>query len=240
MSDITALVEELIAAGVAAGLAASVVARAIVIGKDAAAYRDDLPDTRSKAAIRQQRYRERNAGVTKRNENVTQRNAAGERNAVTENVTERNETITERNENVTPLRSANNDISYLLTSSSNSLEKKERKKERQPRKRNAPLPDDWTPSLRAFQLAEQCGQNVQIVEQIFRDYLKSSGKLYADYDAAFNNFIRNQQRFNGRHGTATSKSGSLVDAINRDLAALEQSEGTHFELPEGRIRLISS
>ncbi len=232
MSDITALVDELIAAGVAPGLAASVVARAIVIGKDAAAYRDDLPDTRSKAAIRQQRYRERNANVTKRNENVT---------PVTrdDNVTKRNETITERNENVTPLRSDNSAIS--LSSSSTDIQEKEgRKKERIPRKRNAPLPDDWTPSLRAFQLAEQCGQNVQIVEQIFRDYLKSSGKLYADYDAAFNNFIRNQQRFNGKHGTVPSKSGSLIDAIDRELDALKQSEGTHFELPEGRIRLISN
>lgn len=42
------------------------------------------------------------------------------------------------------------------------------------------------------------------------------------------------------HGTNQAKSGSLVAAINRDLAALEQSEGTHFELPEGRIRLISN
>jgi hypothetical protein len=181
---------------------------------------------KSAGALRQQRYRERN----KASQSVTERNED-----------EASPTVTKRNENVTPLRPVETHISYLLTSSSNSLpEKKESKKERQPRKRNAPLPDDWAPSLRAFQLAEQCGQNVQIVEGIFRDYLKSSGKLYADYDAAFNNFIRNQQRFNGKHGTDSPKSGSLVAAINRDLAALEQSEGTHFELPEGRIRLISN
>ncbi len=38
------------------------------------------------------------------------------------------------------------------------------------------------------------------------------------------------------HGT---NKNSLVASINRDLAALEQPESAHFELPEGRIRLIS-
>jgi hypothetical protein len=210
LSDIGALVEELIAAGTPPALAASVVARAVLAGKDAAPYRDDLPDVRSKAAIRQQRYRERNANVTKRNENVTQRN-------VTQNVTKRNESVTERNENVTPLRPDNSCI-YLSSSSSNLEDKKERKKERVPRKRNAPLSDDWSPSLKAYQLAEQCGQNVQIVEQIFRDYLKSSGRLYADYDAAFNNFIRNQQRFNGN--VKNGKVGTFDAAYERVLEKL--------------------
>jgi hypothetical protein len=218
-----AIVTKLIAGGMDPVEAASLLAHAVIEMTVPAGGK-------SSAAIRQQRYRERNKSVTKRNESVTEHNGV-----------ERNETVTNRNETVTPLRPGNSPISYLLPSSSNSLsEKKESKKERQPRKRNAPLPDDWAPSLRAFQLAEQCGQNVQIVEGIFRDYLKSSGKLYADYDAAFNNFIRNQQRFNGKNGTATSKSGSLVESINRELEALKQSEGTHFELPEGRIRLISS
>jgi hypothetical protein len=225
LSDIGALVEELIAAGTPPAVAASVVARAVLAGKDAAPYRDDLPDVRSKAAIRQQRYRERNASVTKRNENVTQRNAEN----VTPNVTERNETITERNENVTPLRPDNSRI-YLSSSSSNSEEKKERKKERIPRKRNAPLSDDWSPSLKAYQLAEQCGQNVQIVEQIFRDYLKSSGRLYADYDAAFNNFIRNQQRFNG--STKNAKTGGFDDAYERVLEKL--NAGFAGSAPEER------
>lgn len=41
------------------------------------------------------------------------------------------------------------------------------------------------------------------------------------------------------YGTNPTKSGSLVDSINRDLAALQQSEGAHFELPEGRILRLS-
>lgn len=222
MNAAQAIVTKLIAGGMDPAEAASLLAHAVVEMTVPAGGK-------SANAARQQRYRDRNKSVTKRNESVTE-----------ENEPERNETVTNRNETVTPLRPGNSPISYLLTSSSNNLsEKKESKKERQPRKRNAPLPDDWTPSLRAFQLAEQCRQNVQIVEGIFRDYLKSSGKLYADYDAAFNNFIRNQQRFNGKHGTVPSKSGSLIDAIHRELAIVQQSESPDFELPEGRILRIS-
>lgn len=216
MSDIGALVDELIALGVPPGAAASVVARAIMVGKDAAPFRDDLPDTRSKAALRQKRYRERNANVTKRNESVTK-----------------------RNESVTPLRSDETDISYLLTSTSKNLsEKKERKKERVPKKRNAPLPENWTPSQRAFVVAEESGVNAQIVEQIFRDYLKSSGKLYADYDAAFYNFLRNQRRFNGNgnHAKAENpRSGSLIAAIDRELAKVQFEENAAVAAPEDTV-----
>jgi hypothetical protein len=234
LTDITSLIERLVAAGADPIVAACVVAEAVVAGKNAAPYRDDLPDTRTKAAIRQKRYRDRNASVTKRNENVT----TVTRN---ENVTKRNETITERNENVTPLRSAHSDISYLPTSSNNLSEKKESKKERVPRKRNAPLPSDWTPSLRALQVAEENGVSAQIVEQIFRDYLKSSGKLYADYDAAFCNFLRNQRRFNGSGNAKTDspKGGSLINAIDRKLAALEAEASADFALSESPLLRIS-
>jgi hypothetical protein len=52
------------------------------------------------------------------------------------------------------------------------------------KKRAVPLPADWLPSEKSYAIAEQFGQNVQIVEGIFRDYVASSGKLYADHDAA--------------------------------------------------------
>lgn len=216
------LITALIKGGMDAIEAASLVARAAI---------EMTSPAKSAGAIRQKRYRER---VTNRNESVTERNAA-----------EHNEIVTNRNETVTSLRPAKSDISYLLPSSSKDLSEKieskeESKKERVSKKRNAPLPADWQPSLRSYQVAEQHGVSLQIVEQIFRDYLKSSGKLYADYDAAFNNFLRNQRNFgNGKNGTVPSKSGSLIDSINRDLAAIQQSEGAHFELPEGRILRIS-
>jgi hypothetical protein len=99
--------------------------------------------------------------------------------------------------------------------------------QRAPKKRPQKLPDSWVPSEKAYQIAEQFGQNVQVIEQIFRDYIASSGKLYADHDAAFNNFIRNQSNFNrgGNNGKPQSKSsGSLLDAIDRELAKTELSE----------------
>jgi len=217
-----AIVTKLIAGGMDPAEAASLLAHAVVEMTVPAGGK-------SSNAVRQQRYRDRNKSVTKRNESVTEQNEP-----------ERNETVTNRNETVTPLHPGNSPISYLLTSSSNNLsEKKESKKERQPRKRNAPLPENWTPPLRAFQLAEQCGQNVQIVEGIFRDYLKSSGKLYADYDAAFNNFIRNQQRFNGGTKNGTTQTSSLTASIRRELAELEQSESPDFALPTGSLLRIS-
>jgi hypothetical protein len=115
------------------------------------------------------------------------------------------------------------------------------------RKPDVPLPDDWKPSLKAFQIAEQFGQNVQIVEGIFRDYLASSGKLYADYDAAFHNFIRNQNSFNrgGNNGVRPSENrGSIVNAADRAIANLEREiasdheggSGIVLSLPAQRLR----
>jgi hypothetical protein len=195
---------------------------------------------KSAGAFRQQRYRERHKASLRDGEGkeafVTNRNKSVTRDAGHE----ASRTVTEASQSVTSLRPDETHISFFPSVEKNLSEKKESKKERAPKKRNAPLRDDWVPSTRAYEVAEQHGVNLQIVEQIFRDYLKSSGRLYADYDAAFNNFLRNQRNFgNGKNGTIPSKSGSLVESINRELATLQQSEGTHFELPEGRILRIS-
>lgn len=219
MNAVHSIIEALIAGGMNAADAAALVARAAVEMTAPAG-------AKSAAAARQQRYRDRKNSVTKRNESVTERNEDN-----------RNETVTKRNEGVTPLRSAETHISYLPSSSDNLTEKKESKKERVFKKRNAPLPDDWTPSLRSYQIAEEHGANVQIVEQIFRDYLKSTGKLYADYDAAFHNFLRNQRRFSGNAShakTENPRSGSLIAALDR---ALEQSVAQDAALaaPENTI-----
>ncbi len=232
MSAAKEIVLALIMGGMDAVESAALLARAVV-------EMSVTTETKSTSALRQKRYRERNAGVTKRNESVTERNAH-------ESVTNVTESVTNRNESVTTLRPANNDISYLLTSSSNLEEKKESKKERVPKKRNAPLRDDWTPSLRALQVAEEHGVSAQVVEQIFRDYLKSSGKLYADYDAAFCNFLRNQRRFNGNTShakTESKRAGSLIDAIDRELAKVQREEDaaaatsadTVFSLPRRSV-----
>ena len=121
--------------------------------------------------------------------------------------------------------------------------KEESKKERRARekKRLGPLPENWQPPDIAYALATEFGTTVPSVEAIFRDYLKSSGKLYADHDAAFCNFVRNQRKFNGQnHGTSkTNSGGSLIAAIDRELAELQGEKRANFELPEGNIRRLS-
>jgi 5-methylcytosine-specific restriction endonuclease McrA len=118
---------------------------------------------------------------------------------------------------------------------------------RQRKRRDIPIPVDWKPSVKSYQIAEQFGQNVQIVEGIFRDYLASSGKLYADYDAAFHNFIRNQNSFNrgASNGIRQPENrGSIVNAADRAIANLEREiaadnqgcEGVILSLPAQRLR----
>jgi hypothetical protein len=228
------LINALVAGGMTAAEAAGLVARAAVEMTGAFTKK-------SAGAARQQRYRERHK--------ASQRNACGER----EDVAKRNEsvtrdaepkasqTVTNRNESVTPLRSDETRISYFPSSSENLSVKEESKKERVSKKRNAPLPENWAPSVRSYQVAEEHGVNVQIVEQIFRDYLKSSGKLYADYDAAFNNFLRNQRNFNGNANAKPKarSSGSLLDAIDRELEKASFEENSSPALSTGSVLSLS-
>ena len=238
MTATAELIAALTAGGMNAAEAAGLVARAAVEMTGALTKK-------SSGAARQQRYRERHKAspsvtpieaptVTERNESVT-RDAEHE---ASQSVTNRNEASQSDGAENPP----------LILSSSSSLEeglsrRKESKKERIPKKRNAPLPENWTPQTHAYHVAEENGVNVQVVEQIFRDYLKSSGKLYADYDAAFYNFLRNQRRFSGNntYGTAQAKSGgSITASLRRDLADIEQSEGSDFALPAGRLLRLSN
>jgi 5-methylcytosine-specific restriction endonuclease McrA len=75
-----------------------------------------------------------------------------------------------------------------------------------------PLPLDWRPPERSRVLASQLGLSIEPIEAQFRDYLASNAKHYADYDAAFCNFVRNAPKFNGgRNGVDRS----LVKAADR-------------------------
>jgi hypothetical protein len=196
---------------------------------------------KSAGAARQQRYRERHKASQRnacdKHESVTKRNESVTRDAEPK----ASQTVTNRNESVTPLRSDETRISYFPSSSENLSMKEESKKERVSKKRNGPLPENWCPSVRSYQVAEEHGVNVQIVEQIFRDYLKSSGKLYADYDAAFNNFLRNQRNFNGNANAKpkAKSSGSLLDAIDRELEKASFEENSSAALSTGSVLSLS-
>ena len=140
----------------------------------------------------------------------------------------------------------------ILTSSSKESiqDKEESKKERRARekKRLGPLPENWQPPDIAYALAADSGTTVPIVEAIFRDYLKSSGKLYADHNAAFCNFVRNQSKFNGNHGgkaNGKAKIGIIqaVGDLRRKLASFDGPSREPDELrgAEGGapVRLLS-
>jgi uncharacterized protein YdaU (DUF1376 family) len=120
-----------------------------------------------------------------------------------------------------------------------------------PRRKRAPgrtLPPDWKPNEAAYEVAEKHGQSVAEIEEIFRDYLKQSGTLYNDYDAAFRGFIRRQASFNrgGSNGVrqAGQRKGSIIRAadelgaeLDRRIAAREAIERDHALGPSSVLGL---
>jgi hypothetical protein len=137
----------------------------------------------------------------------------------------------------------------ILTSSSSESKKLteiESKKERRARVKKGlgPLPENWLPPDIAYPLAIECGTTVPQVDAIFRDYLKSSGKLYADHDAAFCNFVRNQRKFNGQPQGQANGRRTVHDAANdldRHLKSLQEPapDGLCGGAGQGPLRLIS-
>lgn len=179
------LIMALVAGGMDAADAACLVARVGVEMNNGAG--------KSSNAIRQQRYRDNK----KRNEAL--------RNVTGETQMEALRTVTNRNETVTNNADARN-LPLIVEELEEGLSvKEESKKPRVTKKRNGPLPENWQPPARAFDVAAALGLTVPPIEARFRDYLKSSGKLYADHDAAFCNFIRLTPKFGGgNHGNAIS------------------------------------
>jgi hypothetical protein len=100
-----------------------------------------------------------------------------------------------------------------------------------------PLPADWQPNASAIALANSLNVDLADAEARFLDYLKSSGKEYADYDAAFRNHIRNTPKFNGL-GKHVSGSRQLQDdklsvsrAADRLIDATREGKLTFAPLP---------
>lgn len=197
---------DVIAALVAGGMdpidASTLVARAAV-------EMTSIVIRKSPGAKRQERWRERN----KPSQNVSR----DVEKLASRNVSNRLETSQCNGTEKSPL------TSLLSSDHNNQTEKKESKKERSPKKRDGPLPPDWKPPDRSIALAAEHGASVPQVEAIFRDYLASSGKRYADYDAAFCNFVRNQKNFTGgRNGErphrnrAASPGGAGSTAATRE------------------------
>lgn len=181
------LIAALVAGGMDAADAAGLVARAALEMTVSLTHK-------SAGAIRQQRYRDRNKASR-----VTPEDQGAEAHV------EASRTVTNRNESVTRYGVEENRPLIVEEKEEGLSSKKESKKERVSKKRNGPLPEDWQPPPRAFDVAAELSLTVPPIEARFRDYLKSSGKLYADHDAAFCNFIRMTPKFGGgHHGNAVS------------------------------------
>jgi hypothetical protein len=219
MTATATVIAALVAGGMDAAQAAGLLARA--------AFEMAGSMTRkSSGATRQQRYRERN----KASQSVT-RDGDENRNETSQSVTslrsgQASQTVTNRNESVTSDAAPDSPLTYLEDKKEDLAIKKESKKERVLKKRDAPLPDNWVPPSRAFPLAESLGVSVAAVESRFRDYLKANGKLYADYDAAFCNFIRNTPKFGGGNNVQSISNYRTDPAAGRATAREAQQVAT--------------
>lgn len=109
------------------------------------------------------------------------------------------------------------------------------------RKSMGPLPAGWSPPQRAYNLAVSLGLRVEDIEPHFRDYLASSGKQYADYDAGFCNFIRNTIKFGNGVRNGRQPQGNIAPAFN-DLIdrvrAFDGASGVRSSAGETDVRLL--
>lgn len=165
--------------------------------------------TRSSGAIRTERWRHK----------ASQRDA---QETPTEPVT----TASQASQSVTC------DNALLLTSLEVDNKPEEKKVRGRSKKRASPISPAWSIPDRARDLAVELSVNVEDAADRFRDYLRSSGKLYADYDAGFCNFVRNTPKFNGNRGPpGGGKRGFLDLALDLERQNHERNRQDLEELP---------
>lgn len=90
-------------------------------------------------------------------------------------------------------------------------------------KRKRTVPGDWAPNPHHQQIAITEGVDLDREAHKFYDWAASNGKLYIDWDRAFNNWLRNAKDFNG-HSRAKGKPGVGELAAEMD-AHLERFQG---------------
>lgn len=177
MSATGELIAALVAGGMDAAEAAGLVARAAVEMTGALTKK-------TSNAIRQQRYRDRNASVTKRNETVTQCNAD-----------ECNETVTNRNESVT--RNA---------TSLSKEEKKEVVKEKR-ESRATQLPHGWRPDPKHWDEAVAIlgsPERTELELRKFQLHASDKGRVAKNWGSAWVKWALQAIEYGARHGNRIS------------------------------------
>jgi hypothetical protein len=213
MSAVRELIEALVAGGMDTVDAAEMVARA---GAELS-----IPK-KSTNAERQKRYRERNKTVTNVTRNVT-------------NVT-RNESVTNRNESVTNVTNPENALLLTSLTTSESEDKKGRKKVRARKAPAGPIPPEFQPNEKHFEAADRLGIPRQAVfekSEDMRIWAQSSGAVKADWDATLHGFLRRDaaklSTNGGTNGPHQPKPGSIPAIAKRHAEYFESQPGDSFE-----------
>lgn len=94
--------------------------------------------------------------------------------------------------------------------------KKDNKRKNTHKARVGPLPSDWKIPARSYEIAKAMGVDADELALGFRDYLASTGKQYADHDAAFCNWVRNSQRFGRNTGPPRKTAPTLKETKQQD------------------------
>lgn len=108
------------------------------------------------------------------------------------------------------------------------------------RKPKIPTPDSWKPNAAHAALCVEHGYSLDQMEELFRDVGKSNGYRYIDHDAAFRNFIKNQQNFKrgSSHGARQNSPpgrGSIVHALDGAITHLEREIAADNEMRAGAV-----
>lgn len=93
-----------------------------------------------------------------------------------------------------------------------------------------PIPEDWEPSSRVIEWAGEKHPlvDINVEAEKFLDYFLATGKCYANWDAAFRNWVRRAVDYNPSYrGVTTHGKHTSSNAIKLQSALNEQDAGRH-------------
>jgi hypothetical protein len=95
-------------------------------------------------------------------------------------------------------------------------------------KRRTSLRQDWSPNSGHHAIAGDEGLDVQSEATKFRDHAQATGRVMADWDAAFRTWLRNARRFgaafNGSAAPKATRTDRIIDAGREALRRVQEAE----------------
>jgi hypothetical protein len=89
------------------------------------------------------------------------------------------------------------------------------------------IPDDWAPNEKHAAMAAKLELDLITEVAKFRDYDKSKGPVWKDFDAAFNNWLRNNAKWGNSSRNPYSKQAETDGLFDR---AMNRAAGNHLEI----------